>query len=449
LAHLFGSIRQVRITLAAVAAVGLTSITAQAAAPPIRTAAGNEVPRCVTPDKLMAFLKTRNSNLDPRFRDIARYYKQHGEAWKVRWDYAFFQMAIETNFLTYRAPGGRMGDVDPKQNNFAGIGTTGGGVPGDRYPDVSTGVLAQIQHLVVYAGERIERPVGPRTQLKQNDILALSTPIATRRPLTFQDLAGRWAVDKAYGRSIEWVADRFKAGFCRNGDQAADGDDGSSPTTTAAADPAAAASPAAAAEPLPGRMGMGNVPKLDSKRRAEAARAAGAQLASGTVTTAEPSPGKSGLAGPSKAAATRRPTSDDQGVGIAINTPPLPTGPGAEIARQAIEEQRSTANPERSRLGGLAAPALARTSVSATAPPSAPQGCQVYAASYGGQRTVVVKAMSDGEVRVTLLTVLEGFERSLTDSFLKTQPEGATTLGVFDTREAALKRAETECGTAK
>ena len=88
----------------------------------------------------MAFLATRNSNLIPRFSTIASWYARHGDAWRVRWDYAFFQMLIETNFLTYRQPNGRWGDVDPKQNNFAGLGTTGGGVPGDSYPDVSTGV---------------------------------------------------------------------------------------------------------------------------------------------------------------------------------------------------------------------------------------------------------------------------------------------------------------------
>src|SRR3972149_7015419 len=76
--------------------------------------------------RLMTFLRSRNARLSPRYKDLARLYKQHGQAWRVRWDYAFFQMAIETNFLTYRAPSGRMGDVDPQQNNFAGIGTTGG-----------------------------------------------------------------------------------------------------------------------------------------------------------------------------------------------------------------------------------------------------------------------------------------------------------------------------------
>ena len=37
------------------------------------------------------------------------------------------------------------------QYNFAGIGTTGGGVPGNSYPDVRTGIRAQIQHLKAYA----------------------------------------------------------------------------------------------------------------------------------------------------------------------------------------------------------------------------------------------------------------------------------------------------------
>ena len=103
----------------------------------------------------MAFLAERNAHLDPRFRNIAYWYKHFGEAWRVRWDYAFFQMAIETNFLSYRRGDGRRGDVGETQNNFAGIGATGGGVRGERFADVPTGVHAQIQHLVAYSGERL------------------------------------------------------------------------------------------------------------------------------------------------------------------------------------------------------------------------------------------------------------------------------------------------------
>jgi hypothetical protein len=104
--------------------------------------------------------------------------------------------------------------VRPHQNNFAGLGTTGGGVPGDSYPDVTTGVLAQIQHLVVYSGERIPAPVGPRTRLKQDDIIAATARVARTRPMTFTDLAGRWAADRSYGRSIDTIARLYAARYC-------------------------------------------------------------------------------------------------------------------------------------------------------------------------------------------------------------------------------------------
>lgn len=204
------------MTAAGILTIGLVSgVSAASAAPPIRISATHPVPACATPERLMAFLKTHNNHLDPRFRDIAAWYKKHGEAWRVRWDYAFFQMAIETNFLTYRRPGGRTGDVALKQNNFAGIGTTGGGVPGDSYPDVATGVLAQIQHLVVYSGERVADPVAPRTRLRQGDILAWTQPLSKKRPVTFQDLAGKWAADRRYGKSIDAIAARFRDSHCR------------------------------------------------------------------------------------------------------------------------------------------------------------------------------------------------------------------------------------------
>ena len=152
-------------------ALSLGAGAASAAPPEIRTSARNVVPACVTPQRLMSFLKSRNPHVDARFNGIANLYKWHGERWHVRWDYAFYQMAVETNFLSYKQGNGRWGDVDLKQNNFAGLGTTGGGVPGDSYPDVTTGVLAQIQHLVAYSGEHVTDPVGARTKLKQDDII--------------------------------------------------------------------------------------------------------------------------------------------------------------------------------------------------------------------------------------------------------------------------------------
>ena len=72
-------------------------------------------------------------------------YYEEAEAEGVRAEVAFAQTMKETGFLQYG------GDASIEQFNFAGIGTTGNGVTGNSYPDVRTGIRAQIQHLKAYA----------------------------------------------------------------------------------------------------------------------------------------------------------------------------------------------------------------------------------------------------------------------------------------------------------
>ncbi len=315
---------------------------AKPALPEIRTSVENRVPRCVTPDRLMAFLKSRNPQPDPRYRDIARWYKHWGEAWRVRWDYAFFQMAIETNFLSYRQPNGKMGDVDPDQHNFAGIGTTGGGVPGDAFPDVKTGVLAQIQHLVAYSGERLANPVAPRTQLKQDDIIEASRGL--NRSVRFSDLAKRWAVDPKYGTSIAWVADQFRQQQCPNPDLA--------PPEEVAQRPA-------------------KTPAAVKTKPVEAV----------AVRPASPAPL----------------VASDQ-----------------TLANQALSDQASGA-------------------------------CLIQTASYGGSATVLIRHDAQGRTEYTALTVLDGFESSMTDSYIRARAPGGRSIGAFHDQTAALAKARELC----
>ncbi len=72
-------------------------------------------------------------------------YYDESTAEGVRPEVAFAQTMKETGWLQYG------GDASIEQFNFAGLGTTGGGVPGNAYPDVRTGIRAQIQHLKAYA----------------------------------------------------------------------------------------------------------------------------------------------------------------------------------------------------------------------------------------------------------------------------------------------------------
>src|SRR4029077_20888275 len=51
--------------------------------PEIRMPPGQAVAACVTPGRLMRHVLERTPDLNPAFRDIARYYKQHGEALRI------------------------------------------------------------------------------------------------------------------------------------------------------------------------------------------------------------------------------------------------------------------------------------------------------------------------------------------------------------------------------
>lgn len=70
---------------------------------------------------------------------------QEAAAEGVRADVVFAQICNETGFLQFG------GDVQPQQCNFAGLGATGNGVCGESFPNVRTGVRAQVQHLKAYA----------------------------------------------------------------------------------------------------------------------------------------------------------------------------------------------------------------------------------------------------------------------------------------------------------
>ncbi len=181
--------------------------------PEIRISASNQVPACVTPARLMAFVKKRNKRLDPRFRDIATYYQLHGEAIGVRWDYAFFQMIVETNWLKYRTGSGKPSDVSPSQYNFAGLGATGGGEPGERFTDVSSGVLAHLQHIKMYSGELVDNPVANRTRKVQTWLVSKMQRLG--RPVTFTDLTREWSPsDRGYAADIEYVARAYRKLYC-------------------------------------------------------------------------------------------------------------------------------------------------------------------------------------------------------------------------------------------
>jgi len=75
---------------------------------------------------------------------IAPLYIKYGKLFNMRADIAWAMMCHETGFLEYT------GDVSPDQNNFVGMGATGGGVPGNSFATEELGIIAHYAHLAWY-----------------------------------------------------------------------------------------------------------------------------------------------------------------------------------------------------------------------------------------------------------------------------------------------------------
>lgn len=488
------SVQQLTVTsgrTACAVAVLMMYSSSVSAAPAIRTSADNRVPACASPERLMAFLTSRNPQIAPRYLEIARWYKYWGEAWRVRWDYAFFQMIIETNALKFRRPDGERGDVHEKQNNFAGIGATGGGVPGDRFPDIETGVHAQIQHLVAYSGERLVAPIAPRTEQQQDNIIKQSMRL--QRAVTFGDLARRWAADRAYSRTIDAVAEQFNSGFCTTVASVA-------PIRNAPHPQPAVRKPLATFAPPPYRLGGPKPAKLAGPEALPwadpdvMAREYGDNTDTPIVRENDGTPAKAApvrtlwsrgdkqsMPSPrvQETAPAQRLGANATGSAMKPSVPPVApreaSSPAAAAAgddalphfkiapdspEASIPPNRSL--PEPSRLGGPI-PIAASQSAPPPSPPAAsvrfkdvveipaqaavtvPRDCSILAASYGGKKTLLVRAKINGTTQYTALTVLDGFEKSMFDIYSKSQTAGTEIIGEYASKDEALADARANC----
>ena len=126
--------------------------------------------------------------------DFANIYIEECRTEGVRPEVAFAQMCLETGYLQYG------GDVKREQFNFAGIGATGNGAPGNSFADVRTGIRAQVQHLKAYASTEglVNECVDPRYQYVNKGC----APIVG-------DLAGKWAADPNYGNKLVTIMNAF------------------------------------------------------------------------------------------------------------------------------------------------------------------------------------------------------------------------------------------------
>ncbi|MFH7029246.1 MAG: N-acetylmuramoyl-L-alanine amidase [Heteroscytonema crispum UTEX LB 1556] len=137
--------------------------------------------------QLQLFLRNNNENALTQFPDIPKLYREEATIEGVNYDIAFCQMCVETGFLRFG------GDIKPQQNNFAGLGTIGGGMEAASFENARTGVRAHVQHLKAYASLEplVQEVVDPRFRFVTRGVA----------PLVDQ-LSGRWSADLQYGAKI-------------------------------------------------------------------------------------------------------------------------------------------------------------------------------------------------------------------------------------------------------
>lgn len=158
-----------------------------------------------TEEQMLAYLLRRNPTpkLTGTPEELVHAYYEEAEHEGVRADVALAQAFKETGCFAYG------GDVDWKQNNFCGLGATGGGVKGLSFPNMRTGARAHIQHLLAYS--RKERPTNPIVDPRY-DLIRTNRPDIYGRLTRWTDLNGVWAVPgRNYGQEILIIRDAARA----------------------------------------------------------------------------------------------------------------------------------------------------------------------------------------------------------------------------------------------
>jgi hypothetical protein len=418
-------------------------VATAATLPEIRSSASNAVPECVTPGRLLEFLKSRNPELNARFDNVPSEYMRLGEQLGVRWDFAFYQMILETGALSYRR-GNRSGDVRATQNNFAGLGATGGGAPGESFTDIPTGVRAHLEHLLLYSGEKLDSPVADRTRKVQEWGVLTKWQAGFSRPITFSDLAAQWAPgSNTYARMLDGISERFVE-FCEKPDPR--------PELAAA------------------------VRRELRLVEARAERPSGEELARRALAAgkAEENVRRSGLgvqevqvaAAPSTAAPAKLPPMPFK----VLNAPPeadklvADTPPPADTAPMAQFDATPKADaPAKSKATAAAPPAASKATTAdkpqfkvasaagaarplVEAPPAAAgQKCRVWTASYGGQKALIIRSVIDRVVNYTVLDVNEGAEKREADAFISAYAKEGAIAGEYGSQAQALDKAFELC----
>lgn len=157
----------------------------------------------VTKEQMVRFIQRNNPQpkLSCTVEELVKTYYEEASIEGIRPDLALAQAILETGFFRFG------GDVLPEQNNYAGIGSTGNGNPGEWFSSPQIGVRAHIQHLLVYSSTR--EPLKPIVDPRYHIVRRL--PAYFAQCSTWESLSGKWAIPGAnYGQRIVMIVEKAK-----------------------------------------------------------------------------------------------------------------------------------------------------------------------------------------------------------------------------------------------
>ena len=134
----------------------------------------------------------------PTINDFAAIAYDEAVAEGVSPELVFTQAMKETGWLGFG------GDVSVDQFNFAGIGAVGGGAGGASFPDVRTGLRAQVQHLRAYAdtGATAASLANPLVDPRFSYVSKGSAPYVEYLGVQENPNGTGWATARNYGYDI-------------------------------------------------------------------------------------------------------------------------------------------------------------------------------------------------------------------------------------------------------
>lgn len=428
-----------RITSLAIGSLSIGSLSmamlatsAQAdSSPQVLMTPTNQPAACVTPGRLMAFVRDRNPALRDRFAKIAVAYMKHGEALNIRWDFAFFQMMLETANLKFN------GDVNWTQNNFAGLGATGNGVKGERFGSVSDGVRAHLEHLLIYAGVRVDNPVADRTRKVQSWNILAPWQNSIRGPMTFGHIGQKWAPgDRGYTADINSIAKAFAATRCHQPDPQrellAEALGGKQQRSQRIADTRTTRD---TRQSLTRRASLGAATVY---RRTESVT-----LPTAKPQNSDPAVSYTPPTNPRANSTAKLNILNKNAAQTAGTVPPLTPKAGADA-----EKPTKVATA-----GQLAAkfatpwlkPSASQNKPAAETTAPAPTKCRVWTASYGGQKAIIIKSADTSHINYTVLDVNAGRENREAAAYISAYAKGGKKIGEFKSQTMALDKAFKLC----